>query len=838
MQFFIGKNRGTISVFLSLILLPMIIFSGIVVDVSRLYAAKTVISGAGDLTMNAALSEYDKKLKDEYGLLAIADTPDSPKMKESLESYFKESCGMTLSQEKDAQKLHTMFQMELGEDGVKVKGVDGSSLAQTGVLKQQIMEYMKIRGPVYIIMDILEKMKKLPLKNMEEKRDYVKKKTEFGKALKKIGKPLQKAKSEVENHIASVSSVSDFLSTENSVLEEYKKGAVFWLAARSLENYLNGTTPLPGQRNGTIDAYAFRSLLSGAVVWDENNDSFDYMKYANLVASITLYRSKENLEGDVTVENGFTEAEIEQFQNIYTIVMQSVNAMDHIHDRKAEQFQNVIDNYMKAAEAIEESADGGVNALKKVLSVWKNQVKVAKENCEESKSKLEGLGEDMSGLDDEMENLEIKEEDVEKLISCLNFNKDTARAFKEYGEKLKQIPQKLKSLNVNWEEGEYLHNEDVGGLNHYWNNHSMTLLDIDGDFIFQNASAEKFYSEVLQKIDSGSEDENAKEKKNQNKQDAKDASDSYSNLLDTLEKFENSKDLKEFEGITYPDEFPSGIANAAAEAGAFQKPEALDTDDENVMNKLTKSDGFTSQFSRFLSGLDQLSGKTLERAYLMEYMTEMFNCLTTKGEETSLSEASLSAHYIANGEIEYILYGKEKTSENLAYAVKVLYGIRLAINGIYVFFDKTLNSEASSIAASLSTATGQAWLYPIIKYGYLCCVAITYSGQDVAALAQGEEVAVWRGKKDIKMNYKEYLKLFVLLALFDDNSEQRLLSRTGDCIQLNTGLKLKAKYTMLTMEADVKVSTIFLPSVPAFLGKKSESSDGKKSIRYKSVMAY
>ena len=64
MQFFMGKNRGAISVFLALILLPMLIFSGIVVDVSRLYAAKTVVSGAGDLTMNAALSRYDKKLKE------------------------------------------------------------------------------------------------------------------------------------------------------------------------------------------------------------------------------------------------------------------------------------------------------------------------------------------------------------------------------------------------------------------------------------------------------------------------------------------------------------------------------------------------------------------------------------------------------------------------------------------------------------------------------------------------------------------------------------------------------------------------------------------------------
>ena len=43
---------------------------------------------------------------------------------------------------------------------------------------------------------------------------------------------------------------------------------------------------------------------------------------------------------------------------------------------------------------------------------------------------------------------------------------------------------------------------------------------------------------------------------------------------------------------------------------------------------------------------------------------------------------------------------------------------------------------------------------------------------------------------------------------------------------------------MLTIEADVKVSTVFLPAVPEFLGKKNSFSDGKKVIRYKSIMAY
>lgn len=56
-----------------------------------------------------------------------------------------------------------------------------------------------------------------------------------------------------------------------------------------------------------------------------------------------------------------------------------------------------------------------------------------------------------------------------------------------------------------------------------------------------------------------------------------------------------------------------------------------------------------------LTCLDNLSGGIMEQAYLMEYTTEMFNCITTKDEDTSLSNDKLSEHVIWNGEIEYIL---------------------------------------------------------------------------------------------------------------------------------------------------------------------------------------
>lgn len=58
------KNNGAISVFLSLILLPVLVFGGMTVDASRIYMSKVVISDAGEMAMNAGLAQYNEKLHD------------------------------------------------------------------------------------------------------------------------------------------------------------------------------------------------------------------------------------------------------------------------------------------------------------------------------------------------------------------------------------------------------------------------------------------------------------------------------------------------------------------------------------------------------------------------------------------------------------------------------------------------------------------------------------------------------------------------------------------------------------------------------------------------------
>ena len=80
------RIKGSVSIFLVIIMVPMICLSGFIVDGSRVELAKASMSSAGDLTMNSALANYDTVLKDVYGLFAMSQTAED--LEDNLYNYF------------------------------------------------------------------------------------------------------------------------------------------------------------------------------------------------------------------------------------------------------------------------------------------------------------------------------------------------------------------------------------------------------------------------------------------------------------------------------------------------------------------------------------------------------------------------------------------------------------------------------------------------------------------------------------------------------------------------------------------------------------------------------
>lgn len=164
------RIKGSISIFLVIIMVPMMCLSGLIVDGSRVELAKASMSSAGDLTMNSALANYDTVLKDVYGLFAMSQTAED--LEDNLYNYFVDTlmANGIITSEDDVQnnpllqdiagafsgQTSNMLSMEVDKDDFTATKLKDSSLANPYILKNQIVEYQKYRAPVSSALSLLD----------------------------------------------------------------------------------------------------------------------------------------------------------------------------------------------------------------------------------------------------------------------------------------------------------------------------------------------------------------------------------------------------------------------------------------------------------------------------------------------------------------------------------------------------------------------------------------------------------------------------------------------------------------------------------------------------------
>ncbi len=176
MKFFRKKSRkAAISIFLTIILIPSMLLSAVLIDGSRYSSAKAIVQEASDLAAVSALADYNLKLKNEFGLFAIQN-PDK------LDEVYKKSLNATLmaygldDQEysemiwqfmksavtgtesyADASFLN-LYDFQVDSNASSAKAM--YPLAEKEVLKTQMVEYAKFRG-IYVALDRMDILNKL-----------------------------------------------------------------------------------------------------------------------------------------------------------------------------------------------------------------------------------------------------------------------------------------------------------------------------------------------------------------------------------------------------------------------------------------------------------------------------------------------------------------------------------------------------------------------------------------------------------------------------------------------------------------------------------------------------
>ena len=85
------KNNGAVSVFLVIILVPVLVVTSLFVDVSRMHLGQAVVDSAGDLALNTAMTQFDSQLNEYYGLLGTCKSKEE--LKELSKDFYEKALG-------------------------------------------------------------------------------------------------------------------------------------------------------------------------------------------------------------------------------------------------------------------------------------------------------------------------------------------------------------------------------------------------------------------------------------------------------------------------------------------------------------------------------------------------------------------------------------------------------------------------------------------------------------------------------------------------------------------------------------------------------------------------
>ena len=331
------RIQGSISVLLVIILLPMMTFSAIIVDISRVNMAKQMMSSAGDLTMNTALANYDTILKDVYGLFAMsqAEGMDNEQLGIELNNYFAKtlsSYGVVSEEDADDYvatligdfrdilnegNIDTKNFLELSNIDLTATKVEGSSLANASVMRKQIVEYMKYRAPMGLglsFLDSLTSFKKMDAQNkvveaqvkaQESTQDV----TKACQTLIKLIRDYDKRVAEINDALTGVSSSSD---TAIIPLEDYDTHVSKYLNSWG-ENYthINKLSLVFLANTPSVDSVYLKSL---AYASGEKYIKADGTLYSGSNTGISV---NVNLAGDTASAKTQVETQITNLNNNY-----------------------------------------------------------------------------------------------------------------------------------------------------------------------------------------------------------------------------------------------------------------------------------------------------------------------------------------------------------------------------------------------------------------------------------------------------------------------------------------------------------------------------------------
>lgn len=313
-EFFVKKNGsyGSVTIFLTMILLPMLLLMITLTDYAKIMVAKRQVSGAGDMALSAGLSYYDEYLKDMYGLFAVSKSTEE--LQDGLEEYFTNTLlgeGLDVDSPflQDIKNIFTGSNSEkdaylklinLQKQAFTISEVEGANFANATLLNNQIMDYMEFRGPIVLATGIIDKIGSF--KQLNEEKNAAKEKVKFEKKLQKSENTCKNAYEKINkyNEALDTLNVKDMKNLIAEANEEYKEAVRYIFLIQKNDNKQNtkNAKPLDIEKNNSVHENEISNIyshLKDVLFSDNSNYKIKINKLLNMESGDNAEKKAEYL---------------------------------------------------------------------------------------------------------------------------------------------------------------------------------------------------------------------------------------------------------------------------------------------------------------------------------------------------------------------------------------------------------------------------------------------------------------------------------------------------------------------------------------------------------------
>ncbi|WP_235849098.1 MULTISPECIES: DUF5702 domain-containing protein [Bacillaceae] len=746
-------KKGSVSIFFIIIITAIFFFNAVLIDYARILSAEKQTEYAVQSAVRSAMAGFDNNLKDNYGLFGIKDGQIGD-FEEFLEKNLE-------APEGDFEFINLMLEDFAHE-------FEARELANPAILEHQILEEMKYKAPVEIVINLIDKFASVS-SAMKETSTFIK----TAEDIQGKFEDREKALNEAAVHLAKIRENLDRLIG----------------ADEDTDGYVNKPSTEPDFP--TVGLY-------NDIIYHFENDYLDDVALENRISEIEAEIEEwEELEAETEEEQEDIDQEIEELRD-------EIDELTENKEQFEENAQAMLDTIYDLTVETESELENALSKIETAESINDSMRNVIESNRAASESNY-GNAENNAGTisdPDQASEMDQATAEIQQMADRLDeylYNEVYALYNEENG--------------VN----EFDENTDFFGSMKQFLNQAIAnfdgtpeLLEPVVDF-FEGTDAEALRDLQLllrnRMFTTESQVDEARTFFSRKRMDFPIKQDPLNPTADPEDFDEDAKrEEADAENEAAQDaleeamEIAEGLAGEQGIYDALQdfleeleSFEIVDPDDVESVDLSGSSGGSARSAMELVDTIFREMGNILEAArnelFINEYILMYFE---SKEPATGQNDFKFEKR-----EVEYILYGIHEPGLNYAAAMSQLFAIRFALNFIASFKQIEVRSAGHPLAVFIA-ALGWSLKETIF---------------DMTIVTGGGSVSLIHDIVELDTTYHDYLRLFLFMNPGGDNRMRRMMA-----VMNHHGIDLRDKQTYIKGNVESSVNLLFIPELAQLMG--------------------